>query len=1149
MTNRIEKLFIFPAAALLVLCIGWAIAAPSPDAIGVRVAPNPKHYSAQRWYQSQGFKGSPQALVVDGYEAIRDGRTVYIDVANIVEAAPANNEISTNDQFFTNIFIISYNQDAEKATEDIFGQILANWKFNNNILKAGTCNQTATQSCIYGPTCVAPECPTCAKGEYCISSHDVSVRDTKRLADLNDLNELLVAYKAKNGGLCPKLESGSYLPNKTISTWPSWQETLGKALGANLPFDPINRMGACAGFNSQTCWNETTRSFADPTPADANFDLPDGSRAYIYMSSPDGRSCSFFVATESGLVCNAAGVCSVGNNLGTPNPFSIVPGAIVVTGASNTPPTIVCGSMSSFPKDPFSGFVSVFDIDRDPISGWQVDPLSPANWAAWQAAGWVWQPGQTSLVFANTAVPNQKKLVAQQGGNTGNYQARVTVSDGISTSSKLCNITMGPSLPIIQALNVKAKAGNYATTTIFGYETNKSYGLTFSMTGDKGSGPIANFLTCTSTSPVVGEPDGKFNCYVNQKITYQPGVYTVTVTGTDTQGDTAMTSFIFDITNTPPRVNSVTCDPVIRALGAYSCTITGVDDEGNAITNYSVVGLPPGLSVTTAGGVGTISGIPALVGAGPHALSIVATDEYGFSGPATAFNLQVNNFCGDGVSQQPNTEGAGGSAAGAEQCDGTDGIAPNPPGSAPNRQYGCTTVGTNVQLTGNMFSGTNLSCGLAGANVTGSCNAAFWTYNFVTPAVSQYFATVETSNWGTSPYGSLETFAPVGGEENVCPQAGVQHHVRVLVDGNYKGEFCANAAAPGGANSFSNVALGPLTGGNHVLRLEWDNDWTYNPDNIWGTADDADSNIKIYTIKVDDKPCPEGGNCAGTCVQFGGYCGDSIVQAEYNENCENSVTDSAQRCGILNTNSILDSDGSAFDCGTLANNTIGQGGIDSLYVALCDSCQIGCQADPNRNKLGMGCYLGQASPVAPPPPGSCQKGVWTCQANTMVCQDVFPSPKFDYCCAGQDNLIKTNAIGPFTIVRADATDLVVPSFVGVYANVGTVFNYYNCDQVCQKVGKVCIGVGLNDHTTNACKSIVHDVGGACSCSNGINQYDDDCKSKFSLAGASTVVSLAAADWGYAWNWVFGYQGVCNDCSAVAGLSQFYQVGETACYCQ
>jgi hypothetical protein len=41
------------------------------DAIGVRIIPNPNHYSVTQWYNEQDFTGSPQSIIVNGYPAIR----------------------------------------------------------------------------------------------------------------------------------------------------------------------------------------------------------------------------------------------------------------------------------------------------------------------------------------------------------------------------------------------------------------------------------------------------------------------------------------------------------------------------------------------------------------------------------------------------------------------------------------------------------------------------------------------------------------------------------------------------------------------------------------------------------------------------------------------------------------------------------------------------------------------------------------------------------------------------------------------------------------------------------------------------------------------------------------------------------------------
>lgn len=190
----------------------------SPDAIAIRVMPNLDHYSPLVWYKKNiKLKGSPQSLLVDGYEAVRDGRTVYVGAANI-----------SGSDFYTNIYIISYNQDAENATIDIFGQLLSRWKFNIN-----------------------PEIGNEQKRKI--------IRDVKRLADLQDMKLALANYKKD---VFPRLKSGSYMAGASTSKWPSWQATLGKELGITMPHDPIDKLGSCpAGYDEKTCWNEADKKF------------------------------------------------------------------------------------------------------------------------------------------------------------------------------------------------------------------------------------------------------------------------------------------------------------------------------------------------------------------------------------------------------------------------------------------------------------------------------------------------------------------------------------------------------------------------------------------------------------------------------------------------------------------------------------------------------------------------------------------------------------------------------------------------------------------------------------------------------------------------------------------------------------------------
>ena len=145
--NHILFLFLF----FSLFYIAWPIiikAATSPDAIAVRIVDNPSHYSSLNWYQSQKFVGSPQIMQIDGYEAVRNGRTVYINVANITD----KNNDGVLDSFDNSIFIISYNQDAQGVTSDIFGQqqIFISGNFSSQMISEThlcqrNCNSTILQ--------------------------------------------------------------------------------------------------------------------------------------------------------------------------------------------------------------------------------------------------------------------------------------------------------------------------------------------------------------------------------------------------------------------------------------------------------------------------------------------------------------------------------------------------------------------------------------------------------------------------------------------------------------------------------------------------------------------------------------------------------------------------------------------------------------------------------------------------------------------------------------------------------------------------------------------------------------------------------------------------------------------------------------------
>ena len=214
----------------------------SKDAIGLRVYSNLDKLSLMEWYQTNVKRpGNPSSFTVDGFPAIRDGRSVYVLAPNI-----------SGGTYYTNVFLISYNDDAEGETIGIFNGLVATWRFLINftdpieqlqikndskrmsdlggIRKAlldygnahGICDNANKSPCVVGVATGNDSCPT---GFTCQASY-------------------------------PKLAAGSYLPGQSTSRWPSWQATLGNALGRALPVDPLNAFPhACSsgGKINQTC--------------------------------------------------------------------------------------------------------------------------------------------------------------------------------------------------------------------------------------------------------------------------------------------------------------------------------------------------------------------------------------------------------------------------------------------------------------------------------------------------------------------------------------------------------------------------------------------------------------------------------------------------------------------------------------------------------------------------------------------------------------------------------------------------------------------------------------------------------------------------------------------------------------------------------
>jgi hypothetical protein len=748
------------------------------DAIAIRVIPNSQNYSPQRWYKDQGFKGSPQSLTVDGYEAIRDGRTVYVNAANVVDT---DND-GQPDKLFTNIYLISYNQEAEKETIDIFAQILEHWKFNTNITGTGLCSEpkeaklTASDCagaigcwhfdgdakdssgnanngtvngatlttdrfgnlnsaysfdgindyieinnnssldfgyqnfsigfwiklpqthqqleiiskrsfCSAGPffdvrvkpsdeeslnleisdnilagfpaseevftqtsndgewhfitftregnkmksyidnnftgekvlarnynvsnnaslkigngPCVnadstkflngsiddiriynralsadeiktefnktSKNCLTnsdCSGSGYCSSPKANIVRDTKRLSDLVELKAAIENYKAKNGKY-PSLSAGSYLTGKTVSTWPSWQGTLGKELGATLPKDPVNKLGVCAGFDPATCWSEKDKKFADPDIGNSIFELPTGSNAFVYTSDPSGNSYGICSVMQSEYV-QSTGACSQSANV-----------FIGDTPTNKAPRFLGQNIPLGKTGDEYIGYISASDPDGDPLK-WTINTVGPD----WAGKGWSAPP-----VLQNSAAVNQKKIFAQKTGLPGDYNISITINDnkGEINSINAINLTIkviNPAPVIIGARNI-----SYTPTRTAGGITPIDF--SFQVKDSPTNYPL-EIITAPSVGTVVPGFNQTFvrsanTDYYLYRITGFPGaspanifnsssgdnIKSFKITVRDKYGAESSVDLDITVKNAAPQLNvpAASCSDTIRANNPYS---------------------------------------------------------------------------------------------------------------------------------------------------------------------------------------------------------------------------------------------------------------------------------------------------------------------------------------------------------------------------------------------------------------------------------------------------------------------------------------------------------------------------------------------------------------------------------------------------
>lgn len=195
----------------------------SPDAIGLRVYSNLRHLDARSWYTDNiTNRGNPTHVTVDGFDGLRDGRTIYI-------SAVSTQGVGAGQNTYTNIYVLSYNEGADAVTQSVFNQMMGTIEFMTNVPNPITREQFK--------------------------------RDALRLTTVGTIVEAI-----ENRGSCPTLSGGTFVSGRTTSAWPSWKGLFSSELGiSSLSADPLNTFNGCpSGYDPNTCWNSSTREFACP---------------------------------------------------------------------------------------------------------------------------------------------------------------------------------------------------------------------------------------------------------------------------------------------------------------------------------------------------------------------------------------------------------------------------------------------------------------------------------------------------------------------------------------------------------------------------------------------------------------------------------------------------------------------------------------------------------------------------------------------------------------------------------------------------------------------------------------------------------------------------------------------------------------------
>ncbi len=251
-------------------------------------------------------------------------------------------------------------------------------------------------------------------------------------------------------------------------------------------------------------------------------------------------------------------------------------------------------------------------------------------------------------------------------------------------------------------------------------------------------------------------------------------------------------------------------------------------------------------------------------------------------------------------------------------------------------------------------------------------------------------------------------------------------------------------------------------------------------------------------------------------------------------NCEVPMRICPVHCG----NGIVEGTEECERTETLADFQARTGGTAAKWVEIKGSCSFGCDFrcinDPDRDKIGEGCYepLGGTG-------SRCQKGKYTClvDSDTVECIDIFSDPDYswdpqhigkqvyDYCCSFMEGEI-TKIDARTDILGLGATRIKhSEAWTDSGANPA-----FHCEDVCKSTGKVCVGVGLTDDVmADGCHGVTCHSGSDCTGNTG----NLDCRLPFPFCRPGDHNKCTK----------------CNGSNCVyEGVNSPYYVGYASCLC-